>query len=134
MSFGPAHRFNEVANGNVFAGLYRPTRASSLRHLGFFAARKLRLLFSADRRSAGQRAGYGEIVSAFQAKTSGEALCDSGKFYAWLDQMFGQVVGRRFPFDISAKGKDDLSWRIAPDPLNQRVNPQIFRANMIKGR
>jgi hypothetical protein len=109
-------------------------RSEEVRRLGFFAAGKLRLLFSADCRSAGQRAGYGEIVSAFQAKTSGQALCNSGKFYAWLDQMFGQIVGGRFPFDISAKGKDYLAWRIAPDPLNQRVNPQIFRANMIERR
>jgi hypothetical protein len=86
--------------------------AGSSKQLPFEArdiALRNRPLRTGDGCPAGQSARYGQVVSAVKAETGGQSLSNPGKFHSWLDQMFRQVVGGGFPFDISAKGKDNLS-------------------------
>ena len=61
-------------------------------------------------------------------------MSDASKRDRFIFQQLDQIICRRFAFDIGRQRKNDLGKLLGLDAIEEFLNAQIFRANMIERR
>jgi hypothetical protein len=85
-------------------------------------------------RPSGKRGREGELVSGFETAAGGNAARNASERDRFVFQEIDQIVCGRFAFDIGGEGENDFRQRFLLDSIEQFLDPQIFRADVIERR
>ena len=76
----------------------------------------------------------GHFVGGFERAARRQAEADAGNRHTERLELLGQIMGGGIAFNFGAEGQDDFGWFLQPDPLDERGNAEVLRANAIERR
>src|SRR5215831_6284275 len=91
-------------------------------------------LFGLHRFPPSERAGQRKFISVLKPHSGRQPLRNSGDAYVFRRQRLCQIIRSRLPFYIGADGQNDFFRSLGLNTFDQRIDPQVFRTDMIKRR
>ena len=74
----------------------------------------------------------GDLIGLLDTASSRQSLGDTGDKNSGWGEHFGQVMGRRLPFDIGPKGENHLGGTLLPDTFHQFGDAKLLRADPVE--